>query len=63
MPAMIFCQIKIIHRPRDIEIGIGIKSAREAQPLMPQIAFNLKIRVKAKGLGLAVLQATAKFFG
>ena len=61
LPAMIFCQIKIIHRACNIEIGIGIKSAREAQPLMAQIAFNLKIRVKAKGLGLTVLQAAAKF--
>ena len=65
---MRFGQIEIVHRTGDVEIRIGIETVDKAQPLIAQIAFHLKICVKAKAFRAhasvgAVLQTTAEFFG
>ena len=50
LPAMLLCEIEIIHRAGDVEIGIGVEPVDEAQPLVAQIAFDLEVGVEAEGL-------------
>ncbi len=58
---MRFGHIEIIHRPGDVEIGVGIEPVGERQPLVPQIAFHLKVCVEAERLDVTRLQAAAEF--
>src|SRR3546814_10564946 len=60
---MLLGQIEIIHRPGDVEIGIGVEPLDKAQPLMAKIAFDLKIGVEAEGHRVARLQLAAELFG
>jgi hypothetical protein len=60
-PAMLFRQIEIIGRARDVEIGIGVVAIDEADALVPQIAFHLEIGIEAEADLLARLQAAAEF--
>ena len=54
-------EIEIIHRPRDVEIGVGVEPVDKGAALMAQIALDLEIGVKPIGDGVAVLQVAAKF--
>ena len=58
---MRFGQVKIVHRAGDVEIAVGIKAVDKAKALVAQIALNLKIGVKAKAFGIAILQTTTEF--
>src|SRR3546814_5142550 len=67
-PAMFLREIEIIHRAGDVEIRVGIEPVGERQPLMAQIAFDLKIGVEPEGLGSiwfswAILELAAEFGG
>src|ERR1700722_8033190 len=42
-------EIEIVHRARQIEIGIGVKALDESDALVPQIGLDLKIGVEGKG--------------
>src|SRR3546814_18423318 len=57
-PAVIFRKIEIIHGAGDVEIAVCIETIDEADPLMPQIAFHLKICVEAEAFRNASLQPT-----
>src|SRR3546814_9440728 len=57
-PAVIFRKIEIIHGAGDVEIAVCIEAIDEADPLMPQIAFHLKICVEAEAFSIARLQPT-----
>src|SRR3546814_2032845 len=57
-PAVIFRKIEIIHGAGDVEIAVCIEAIDEADPLMPQIAFHLKICVEAEAFRIARLQPT-----
>src|SRR3546814_20062043 len=54
-PAVIFRKIEIIHGAGDVEIAVCIEAIDEADPLMPQIAFTLKICVEAEAFSIAPL--------
>ena len=54
-------EIEIVHRPRHVEIRIGIETIDEAHALMPQIEFDLEIGVEAERQPFAVLQHAAEF--
>ena len=62
-PAEFLGQVEIVDGAGDIEVGIGIEPVSEADPLMAQIAFDLKIGIEAEGLGVTFLQAPPEFFG
>ena len=53
--AMLSKKVKIIHGAGDVEIGIGVKAVHKAEALMAQIAFHLKVGVKAEGDLFALL--------
>src|SRR3546814_7296227 len=57
-PAVIFRKIEIIHGAGDVEIAVCIEAIDEADPLMPQIAFHLKLCVEAEAFRIARLQPT-----
>src|SRR3546814_9823458 len=57
-PAVICRKIEIIHGAVDVEIAVCIEAIDEADPLMPQIAFHLKICVEAEAFRIARLQPT-----
>src|SRR3546814_1383022 len=57
-PAVIFRKIEIIHGAGDVEIAVCIEAIYEADPLMQQIAFHLKICVEAEAFRIARLQPT-----
>jgi len=54
--AMIRRQVEIIHRPGDVEIGIGVEPIHKAGALMAQIALDLEVRSEAIGDLVAILQ-------
>ena len=54
-------EVEIIHRPRDVEIGIGVEAVDEGAALVAQIALDLEIGVEAVGDRVAVLQVAAEF--
>lgn len=53
-------QVEIVHRPGDIEIGIGVEPVDEGHALVAQVALDLEIGVEAEGDRLAVLQVAAE---
>ena len=53
--------IEIIHRPRDIEIGVGVEPVDEGTALMPQIGFHFEVGVETVGHRLALLQPPPEF--
>ena len=58
--AMLGGQIEIIHRPRDVEVAVGIKAFDEAAALVAQIALDLEIGIEPERHLTAILQSTAK---
>jgi len=47
-PVIVRREIEIIHRAGDVEVRIGVEPVDEGQPLMAQIAFDLKIGAEAE---------------
>src|SRR6267378_805047 len=60
-PFMLGGEVEIIHRPRDVEIGVGVEPVDEGAALMAQIALDLEIGVETVGNRVAVLQVAAEF--
>src|SRR5437763_5714488 len=60
-PAMLGREVEIVHRPRDVEIGVGVKAVDKSAALVAQIALDLEIRVEPVSHGVAVLQVAAEF--
>lgn len=60
-PAMVGGEVEIVHRPRHVEIGVGVEAVDEAHALVAQITLDLEIGVEAEGQRLAVLQVAAEF--
>ena len=58
--AMVVGEIEIVHRPRHIEVGIGVEAVDEAEALIAQIALDLEIGVEGEGPVVAVLQVAAE---
>ncbi len=59
--AVIGREIEIIHRPRQVEIGIGVETLDEGRALMAQIALDLEVGIEGKGRVVAVLELAAEF--
>ena len=59
--AMLGGEVEIIHRPRDVEVGVGVEPVDKRAALMAQIAFDLEIGVETVGDRVAVLQVAAEF--
>ena len=60
-PVVVGSEVEIVHRAREIEIGIGVEALDERDALVAQIGFDLEIRVERKGRILAVLEFAAEF--
>src|SRR3546814_10762838 len=41
-------KVEIVHRAGDVEIGVGVETVGEGEPLMPQIGFDLEIGVRSE---------------
>ena len=52
---MVGGDVEIIHRPRQIEIAVGVEPLDKGRALVAQIAFDLEIRVERERRQLAVL--------
>ena len=52
--------VEIVHRARQIEIGVGVEALDEGRALVAQIALDLEIGVEREGRQLAVLHAAAE---
>ena len=52
---MIGGDVEIVHRPRQIEIAVGVEALDKGRALIAQIALDLEIRVERKRRQLAVL--------
>ena len=59
-PAMLLGEVEIVHRPGDIEVGVGVEPVDEADPLVAQIAFDLEIGVEAEALGPLAVAACSR---
>ena len=53
-------QVEIVHRPGDVEVGVGIEAVDEGGALVAQIALDLEVGVEAVGDAGAVLQVAAE---
>src|SRR5690606_33722097 len=53
-------QIEIIHGAGEIEIGIGVETIDEGEPLMAQVALDLEVGIKAERPAVSILQVAAK---
>ena len=58
--AVIGGEVEIVHRPRHVEIGVGVEAVDEGYALVAQIALDLEIGVEGEGRRLAVLQIAAE---
>ncbi len=54
-PIVIRGDVEIVHRPRQIQIAVGIEPLDEGRALIAQIAFDLKVRVEGKCRQIAIL--------
>ncbi len=59
-PAVPRRQVEIVHRPGDVEIGIGVEPFDERDALVAQVAFHLEIGIEAEGDRLPVLKPSAE---
>ena len=59
-PAMLGGEVEIVHRPRQVEIRVGVEAVDEGRALVAQIGFDLEIGVEAEGRLVAVLQVAAE---
>ena len=53
-------EIEIVHRAREIEIGIGVEALDEGDALVAQIALHLEIGVEREGRIVAILELAAE---
>ena len=53
-------EIEIVHRARQVEIGVGVEALDERAALMAQIGFHLEIGVERERRILAVLELAAE---
>ena len=53
-------EIEIIHRARDIEIGVGVEALDERKALVAQVALDLEVGVEREGRRVAVLEVAAE---
>src|SRR3546814_11502984 len=60
LAAMLLRQVEVVHRPRDVEVGVCVEALHEAGPLVAQVALHLEVRLEAEGQCAAVLQAAAE---
>ena len=44
-------QVKVVERPGDVEIGIGVEPVDEALGLVPEVAFDFELDIKGVGGG------------
>ena len=58
--AIVRGEVEIVHRPRHVEIGVGIEAFDEDRALVTQVGFNLKIRVEGEGARRAVLEIASE---
>ena len=42
-------EVEIVHRPGDVEVGVGVEAVDEADALVAQIALDLEVGVEAEG--------------
>ncbi len=54
-------EVEIVHRPGDVEIGIGVEPFDEGASLVAQIALDLEIGVEAESDIGTILQFATKF--
>ena len=47
--AVVGGEVEIVHRPRHVEIGVGVEAVDEGRALMAQIGFDLEVGVEAEG--------------
>ena len=59
-PAEIRGEVEIVHRPGQVEIGIGVEPVDEGHALVAQIGLDLEVGVEAEGRLVAVLQVAAE---
>ena len=52
--------VEIVHRPRQIQIAVGVEPFDEGRALIAQIAFDLEIRVERECRQVAVLHPPAE---
>ena len=62
-PAVLLGEVEVVHRPGDVEVGVGVEPVGEADPLVAQVAFDLEVGVEAEALGRPVLQPAAELVG
>ena len=53
-------EVEIVHRPRDVEVGVGVEPVDEADALVAQVALDLEVGIEAVGQACAVLQRAAE---
>ena len=47
--AMVGGEVEIVHRPRHVEVGVGVEAVDEGHALVAQIALDLEVGVEAEG--------------
>ena len=57
---MIGGEIEVVHRPRQIEVAVGVEALDERRALMAQIALHLEVGIEREGRHVAVLQPAAE---
>ena len=57
---MVGGDVEIVHRPRQIEIGVGVEALDKGRALIAQIALDLEIRIERECRQLAILHAAAE---
>ena len=60
-PVIIRREIEIVHRARQVEVGIGVEALDETDPLVAQIALDLKIGIEGERRIIPVLKPAAEF--
>ena len=59
--AVVARDVEIVHRAREIEIGIGVEALDEGDALVAQIALDLEVGIERERRIVAVLEAAAEF--
>ncbi len=53
-------EVEIVHRPGEVEVGVGVEALDEAEALVAQVALDLEVGVEREGRGRAALEAPAE---
>ena len=61
LPAVLLGEVEIVHRPRHVEVGVGVEAVDEARPLVAKIGFDLEVGVEAEGRTVAILEIASEF--